>query len=30
VDFGNPNQMFEWLTLHQQLHEFEEQALGLT
>lgn len=30
VDFGNPSDMETWLTLHQELHDFEQQALGLT
>lgn len=30
VDFSDPDQMAQWLTLHQYLHEFEQQALGLT
>lgn len=30
VDFGDPDQMYQWLTLHQQIHLAEQQALGLT
>lgn len=30
VDFAKPAEMYQWLTLHQQLHTFEQQSLGLT
>lgn len=30
VDFADPDQLFIWLTLHQQIHLAEQQALGLT
>jgi hypothetical protein len=30
ADFSDPARMYEWLTLHQQIHLFEQQALGLT
>lgn len=30
VDFSNPAEMYQWLTLHQELHSFEQQTLGLT
>lgn len=30
TDFGDAGQMAEWLTLHQQVHLYEQQALGLT
>ena len=29
ADFSDPEQMYQWLTLHQQVHDFEQQALGL-
>lgn len=29
ADFGNPEQMDDWLQYHQTLHRFEQTALGL-
>lgn len=29
VDFRSADQMYEWLTLHQAIHQYEQQALGL-
>lgn len=30
VNFSDPWQLYEWLTLHQQMHDYEQQALGVT
>lgn len=30
VDFSDPDQLFQWLTTHQQIHAAEQQILGLT
>ncbi|MBA0084031.1 MAG: hypothetical protein HRJ53_03460 [Acidobacteria bacterium Pan2503] len=30
ADFSNAEQLYEWLTLHQQMHQFEQVALKLT
>jgi hypothetical protein len=30
VNFSVPWQMYEWLTLHQYLHAYEQQQLGIT
>jgi len=30
VDFRDPDQMYEWMFLHQQMHDYEQSALGIT
>ena len=30
VDFGNAEQFYDWMQSHQQMHDFEQQSLGLT
>lgn len=30
ANFADENQMYEWLMLHQQIHSYEQQALGVT
>jgi hypothetical protein len=30
VDFSDPVALYDWLTLHIQIHQIEQQALGLT
>jgi hypothetical protein len=29
VDFGNPQQFDDWMSAHQQMHDFEQSQLGL-
>ena len=30
ADFSDPTQLYDWLTLHIQLHQYEQAALGLS
>lgn len=30
VDFRDPDQMYQWLTMHQQIHDYEQQQLGIS
>ncbi len=30
VDFGQPLQFYDWMYVHQQMHDFEQQQLGIT
>lgn len=30
VDFSSPEQFYDWLYVHQQMHDFEQSSLGLT
>jgi len=30
VDFSQPGQFYDWMYVHQEMHDYEQQALGLT
>lgn len=30
VDFGSEDQFYDWMFVHQEMHDFEQQSLGLT